>query len=79
MDMNEKKAIILIMQKVVKNSKGSFTIKELKERIHKNLNCRNFNNISENIDEVNSFINKMKSENRLFKYKEEDTRYFFVH
>ena len=79
MDINEKKEIILIMQKVVKNSRGSFTIKELKERIHKNLKIKNFRNVSENIDEVNSFIKKLKVNEKLFQYNKNDEKYFYIH
>ena len=79
MNIKRKKEIMLIMKNVVKDSKGSFTIQELKEKIYKNLNCRNFNNDSENIEEVNSFIKKMKNNKRLFKYNDDDERYFYVH
>lgn len=79
MNIKRRKEIMLIMKNVMKGSRGSFTIKELKEEIYKNLNCRNFNNDSENIEEVNSFIKKMKNNKRLFKYNDNDEHYFYVH
>ena len=41
MDINKKKEIFLIMDRIVKNMRGSFTISGLKEKIHNRLECRN--------------------------------------
>ena len=79
MNINKKKEMILIINRIVKNQRGSFTIEEIKQKIHKKLECRNFNNVSENIDEVNRFIKKMKNDQKLFKYNDSDERYFYVH
>lgn len=79
MNINKKKEMILIINRIVKNQRGSFTIEEIKQKIYKKLECRNFNNVSENIDEVNSFIKKMKNDQKLFKYNDSDERYFYVH
>lgn len=79
MNINKKKEIILIMNGIVKNERGSFTIEEIKQKIYKKLECRNFRDVSENDREVNSFINKMKTSKKLFKYNDSDDRYFYVH
>ena len=60
MEINKKKKVILIINKVVKNQKGNFTISELKEKIHYNLECRNFKNVKENNEEIEEFIKKLK-------------------
>lgn len=79
MDINKKKEILLIMDRIVKNMRGSFTIDGLKEKIHNRLKCRNFKNVSENNKEIESFINKMKTNKKLFKYNDRDDQYFYVH
>ena len=79
MDINKKKEILLITDRIVKNERGSFTIDGLKEKIHNRLKCRNFKNVSENNKEIESFINRMKTDKKLFKYNEQDNRYFYVH
>lgn len=79
MDIKRKKMIILVIKGVVKEKKGSFTIEELKRSMNMKLKHRNFNNILENEREVEEFVKKMQREKRLFRYKETDSKYFFVH
>ena len=79
MDIKRKKMIILVIKGVVKEKKGSFTIEELKKSMNMKLKHRNFNNILENEREVEEFVKKMQREKRLFRYKETDSKYFFVH
>ena len=71
--------IILVIKGVVKEKKGSFAIEELKRSMNMKLKHRNFNNILENEREVEEFVKKMQREKRLFRYKETDSKYFFVH
>ena len=75
----KKKRIILVIKGVVKEKKGSFTIEELKRSMNMKLKHRNFNNVLENEREVEEFVKKMQREKRLFRYKESDSKYFFVH
>lgn len=79
MEINKKKEVILIINKIVKNQKGNFTISELKEKIHRKLECKNFNNVKENNEEIEGFIKKLKVNKKLFKYNDSDERYFYVH
>ena len=79
MKINKKKKVILIINKVVKNQKGNFTISELKEKIHYNLECRNFKNVKENNEEIEEFIKKLKVNKKLFQYDNSDDKYFYVH
>ena len=79
MDIKRKKRIILVIKGVVKEKEGSFTIEELKRSMNMKLKHRNFNNVLENEREVEEFVKKMQRENRLFRYKESDSKYFFVH
>ncbi len=79
MDIKRKKRIILVIKGVVKEKKGSFTIEELKRNMNMKLKHRNFNNVLENEREVEEFVKKMQREKRLFRYKESDSKYFFVH
>ena len=79
MEINKKKEVILIINKIVKSKKGNFTIAELKEKIHHKLECRNFKNVTENNVEIDSFVNKMKDNKKLFKYNDSDEKYFYVH
>ena len=79
MEINKKKEIILIMNRIVKNERGSFTISGLKEKIHRKLECKNFKNITENNEEIEGFIKKLKINKKLFKYNNSDDKYFYVH
>lgn len=79
MDIKRKKRIILVIKGVVKEKEGSFTIEELKRSMNMKLKHRNFNNVLENEREVEEFVKKMQREKRLFRYKETDSKYFFVH
>lgn len=79
MDIKRKKRIILVIKGVVKEKEGSFTIEELKRSMNMKLKHRNFNNVLENEREVEEFVKKMQREKRLFRYKESDSKYFFVH
>lgn len=79
MDIKRKKMIILVIKGVVKEKKGSFTLEELKRSMNVKLKHRNFNNVFENEREVEEFVKKMQREERLFRYKETDSKYFFVH
>lgn len=79
MEINKKKEVILIINKIVKSKKGNFTIAELKEKIHHKLECRNFKNVKENNEEIEEFIEKLKVNKKLFKYNENDEKYFYVH
>ena len=79
MDIEKKKKMLVVIKSVVRKKRGSFTLKELKEEMSSILRYKNFNNAFENEKEICEFLNKIKSEKRLFKYKEEDMRYFFVH
>ena len=79
MDIKRKKMIILVIKGVVKEKKGSFTLEELKRSMNVKLKHRNFNNVFENEREVEEFVKKMQREKKLFRYKETDSKYFFVH
>ena len=71
--------MLVVIKSVVRKKQGSFTIKELKKEMSSILRYKNFDNDIENEKEICEFIRKIQSEKRLFKYKEEDTKYFFVH
>lgn len=79
MNINKKKEIISIMNGIVKNERGSFTIEGLKKKIRNKLECRNFKNVTENNVDIDSFVNKMKDNKKLFKYNDSDEKYFYVH
>ena len=67
------------MNRIVKNERGSFTISGLKEKIHRKLECKNFKSITENNEEIEGFIKKLKINKKLFKYNDSDDKYFYVH
>ena len=79
MDIEKKKRMLVVIKSVVRKKRGSFTLKELKEEMSSILRYKNFNNSFENEREISEFIRKIQSEKKLFKYHEDDTRYFFVH
>lgn len=79
MDIKRKKRMLVVIKSVVRKKQGSFTIKELKKEMSSILRYKNFDNDIENEQEICEFIRKIQSEKKLFKYKEEDTKYFFVH
>ena len=79
MNIKRKKRIILVIKGVVKEKRGSFTLEELKRSMNMKLKHRNFNDIQENEREVEEFVKKIQREKRLFRYKEGDSKYFFVH
>lgn len=79
MDIEKKKRMLVVIKSVVRKKRGSFTLKELKEEMSSILRYKNFNNSFENEKEISEFIRKIQSEKKLFKYHEDDTRYFFVH
>lgn len=79
MDIEKKKKMLVVIKSVVRKKRGSFTLKELKEEMSSILRYKNFNNSFENEIEISEFIRKIQSEKKLFKYHEDDTRYFFVH
>ena len=78
MDIKRKKRIIVVIKGVIKGQRGSFTIGQLKEKMNVTLRNRNFVNDFENEKEISEFIKKIQREKRLFKYDEDDNRYFFV-
>ena len=78
-DIEKKKRMLIVIKSVVKRQRGSFSLEKLKDKMNSKLKHRNFVNDLENKREIGEFINKMKSEKKLFKYHEEDTKYFYVH
>lgn len=78
MDIEKKKRMIVVIKGVIKGQRGSFTIGQLKEKMNVTLRHRNFVNDFENEKEISEFIKKIQREKRLFKYDEDDNRYFFV-
>ena len=79
MDIEKKKRMLVVIKSVVRKKRGSFTLKELKEEMSSILRYKNFNNSFENEREISEFIRKIQCEKKLFKYHEEDTKYFYVH
>lgn len=79
MDIERKKRMIIVIRSVIRRQKGSFSLEKLKSEMNLKLRHRNFVNDFENEREISEFIRKIQSEKKLFKYHEEDTRYFFVH
>ena len=79
MEINKKKEVILIINRIMKNQKGNFTIAELKEKIHNKLESKNFKDINENNEEIEVFIKKLKVNKKLFRYDNNDDKYFYVH
>lgn len=79
MEINKKKEVILIINKIVKSKKGNFTIAELKKEIRNKLECKNFKNVKENNQEIEGFIKKLKVNKKLFQYDNNDDKYFYVH
>ncbi len=78
MDIEKKKRMVVVIKGVIKGQRGSFTIGQLKEKMNVTLRHRNFVNDFENEKEISEFIKKIQREKRLFKYDEDDNRYFFV-
>ena len=78
MDIEKKKRMVVVIKGVIKGQRGSFTIGQLKEKMNVTLRHRNFVNDYENEKEISEFIKKIQREKRLFKYDEDDNRYFFV-
>ena len=78
MDIEKKKRMVVVIKGVIKRQRGSFTIGQLKEKMNVTLRHRNFVNDFENEKEISEFIKKIQREKRLFKYDEDDNRYFFV-
>ena len=70
--------MVVVIEGVIKGQRGSFTIGQLKEKMNVTLRHRNFVNDFENEKEISEFIKKIQREKRLFKYDEDDNRYFFV-
>lgn len=79
MDIEKKKRMLIVIKSVVKRQRGSFSLEKLKDEMSLKLKHRNFVNDLENEREICEFIRKIQSEKKLFKYHEEDTRYFYVH
>lgn len=78
-DIEKKKRMLIVIKNVVKRQRGSFSLEKLKDEMNSKLKHKNFVNDFENKREIGEFIKKMKSEKKLFKYREEDTQYFYVH
>lgn len=68
-----------IMKDTISSKKGSFSIEEIRIEIIKSLKKNNFSNKIQNEEITNEYLDNLIINKKLFRYSENDSKYFYIH